>query len=1545
MASRTLDVKISASDSASAVFEKVGDSAKSMASSIEDAAKSSEGMQSFADHVKSLDSEIKTVGQAFTGLGAGITAAVGVSVMQFASLESAMANVATIAGQSDAWISQMTDSIKSLSIELGESPTGLAEGLYDIIGSGIEATQAFDVLRTSAIAAKAGLTDTGTAARAVTAILNAYGKSAEEAGNVSDVLFKTVDSGVITFEELAQNLGNTIPLAAQLNVSIEELGAAYAQLTVNGVQASQAETQIAALMRATINETEALTEAVREYGYESAEALIQTEGMAGFLQFLIDVSGGSSAALRELLGTAEAVNAALILGANNGSDYVAMLDQMTLAAQDGQYTLQVFDTQMDTISGSLSRLRASLSVLSTDIGEAFAPFVRAGIDAAASAVNYLTDTIRSLPGPVQTAAVGLTGLAGGMSLVLGTATLMLPRLLEIRAALQQIGGMRGMLGLLTRAFSPLGLAITGVVGAFVLINENMRRGAQDARNYADSVEKLTAAISDLRLAGQDTRANMLETLQQSIDDLISDEAIDEALELSLELNVDPSTWSNQLQEDFNEAIALADEVNLKIGEALSNPNVDAAKYYEWIQGVLSQLEFSVEGTNLPELFQQILDEPLENFRVEVTETQTALERMSTGAASGLSPLIQQLQQGEDMMAQLSERSQEFAITLDDLRLGGDLQLADQLQELDELFRESAASSQEYLDAQDRIFEAAIDGSINIAAVAAEIQRLNEALDAGDITAEEYEQRVIAISTSLSQFADGSPAAIERIRQINREFTEAAMAVAGWDNALSQLNLTGLTGELALFAEEGMRVGLAFDNTFRILVSNVQQIGSTVQQATDWMAGLFALNDQGFSAMDTLVWENRISWQQYEETLAAWNTTAERNYDIQQNLLAVQAMQAPYIARTVAATQQWVQELANMDAESQRVTLAFMDMATVQQAQEIITLGNSEAFRMMGDTGRAAFEAVIQGALQTNPLLFDVLETMGIISGTPLDFDINWDALAEGGSAIDRLMHSVEDLVTTLREIYGLPPLDLEVNVDGAAEAAEEVQFAYDIVTRADGTTAYMAMVVDEDGNVKETGEIVNSLLSADGKTAHIQIETEGGEQYIGLIDMESGEISRTIRLNFVPEGDIGLAGAVTGTAGMSGVLSALGLPESVDIKVNAVSGDGTGGAENVNELLGIPETVDTTLNVTTTGTDDVETVSTAISELPESKTATVDITVTGLEDLESAKSQIDELADKTVTVSIIGDAGGADGVLTVLDNIKSGGKEGHQVTVKLVADDSDVTSAIANLTGAAGGGTEAGGGGGPQVTVKFIADTSALSLENLNLGSLYPDGLEISVSVTTTGHDTATSNLNSVQSAAEAVPDAVNTTVTVFAWAAAVSNLNSVQNAAEAIPNSVTVGVNVSGWSSAIANLNSVAAAANSIPRSVTTTVTTNVVTNYVTRYSTQGRLTPYALGGVAGRYAGGGMVPIWAGENGPEIARFANGGAALLPYEGLYAVPPMTYISPAHANPQAAGGVTIQIGPIYGSNREEIYDVFEREIVPEMLRALREQERSLGVA
>ncbi|MDQ3525412.1 MAG: hypothetical protein M3451_10220, partial [Chloroflexota bacterium] len=104
------------------------------------------------------------------------------------------------------------------------------------------------------------------------------------------------------------------------------------------------------------------------------------------------------------------------------------------------------------------------------------------------------------------------------------------------------------------------------------------------------------------------------------------------------------------------------------------------------------------------------------------------------------------------------------------------------------------------------------------------------------------------------------------------------------------------------------------------------------------------------------------------------------------------------------------------------------------------------------------------------------------------------------------------------------------------------------------------------------------------------------------------------------------------------------------------------------------------------------------------------------------------------------------------------------------------------------------------------------------------------------------------------------------------------------------------------------------------------------TRHAGQARRTypsqrpggPYVHGGMVGvpHFAGGGMVPFWAGENGPELAHFAGGGTALLSHEGLYAAPPMAYISPNNVVSNEYGGHTFNIA-VTGGNREEIRAVF----------------------
>lgn len=115
------------------------------------------------------------------------------------------------------------------------------------------------------------------------------------------------------------------------------------------------------------------------------------------------------------------------------------------------------------------------------------------------------------------------------------------------------------------------------------------------------------------------------------------------------------------------------------------------------------------------------------------------------------------------------------------------------------------------------------------------------------------------------------------------------------------------------------------------------------------------------------------------------------------------------------------------------------------------------------------------------------------------------------------------------------------------------------------------------------------------------------------------------------------------------------------------------------------------------------------------------------------------------------------------------------------------------------------------------------------------------------------------------------------------------------------------------------------------------------TIYENRGIGPSKALGGVVQEYASGGVV-IRAGEVGPEIAHFANGGTALLPRDGLYSVPSGSYITPNHAVSNYSGDTVFNI-TVNGGDADQIKRVFTDEIVPGLTRAVGDRRVGMGAS
>lgn len=314
----------------------------------------------------------RVIARTFAAFGAAYTAqaairAVGDETIQF---DKGMRNVNSIAQLSEKQLNSLSQSVLDLAGPTAQSPVKLSEGLYDLVSSGFNAAESLKILRSSANAATAGLTTTEISTKTVAAVLNAYQQPARKASDVSDVLFRTVDRGVISFEELASTVGDVLPFASSLDIGLRGVGASVATMTKAGISAPEAMTRIKNVMVTMLKPGEDLGKAIKSLGFESGEALIHQKGFQGSLEALTGTTDGSKEAIAALFPNIRALGGVLALTGKNTQAAEQDLRGMKDAAGA---TSRALSQQSKSVSFQWNRLKASAEVLAIEMGSKLVP--------------------------------------------------------------------------------------------------------------------------------------------------------------------------------------------------------------------------------------------------------------------------------------------------------------------------------------------------------------------------------------------------------------------------------------------------------------------------------------------------------------------------------------------------------------------------------------------------------------------------------------------------------------------------------------------------------------------------------------------------------------------------------------------------------------------------------------------------------------------------------------------------------------------------------------------------------------------------------------------------------------------------------------------------------------------------------------------------------------------------------------------------------------------------------------------------------------------
>jgi len=344
-----------------------------------------------AQSAKRIGQHGAMVSKAWSGVklagAAGLAVGLKKTVDQTVTFDKAMRNVNSIAQLGERRFQGLSKSVLGLAGKTAQGPTTLAEGLYDLVSSGFDARESLLVLKSSAKAATAGLTDTATSTKAVAAVLNAYQMPAAKAKQVSDILFKTVDRGVISFESLAQNVGDVLPFATALGVNLQQVGAATATMTKAGVSGPETMTRIKGAMVALIKPSKDLSAVYKDLGVTSGQELIRKTGsFQGALQALSRAVGGNKEKLADLFPDIRGLGGALLLTGRNAKSATADLEGMN---KSSGATSKALSQQSKSVAYQWNKLKAEASALAITVGSDLVPSTRA-------ALKSITDFIRGM---------------------------------------------------------------------------------------------------------------------------------------------------------------------------------------------------------------------------------------------------------------------------------------------------------------------------------------------------------------------------------------------------------------------------------------------------------------------------------------------------------------------------------------------------------------------------------------------------------------------------------------------------------------------------------------------------------------------------------------------------------------------------------------------------------------------------------------------------------------------------------------------------------------------------------------------------------------------------------------------------------------------------------------------------------------------------------------------------------------------------------------------------------------------------------------------
>lgn len=511
--------------------------------------------KTFVGQLGAMTSQLRSVGKTTTivsaiilGLGALVTAV-------FAKFEQSMANTQSVLGATQQEFEILSDYAREMGKTTVFTASQAADAMYYLASAGYDTQQVMGALQGTLQLAAATQYDLAETTRIVVSTLNQFSLGAEKASDVANVFAAIISATQATMDRLGDSLKFVGPIAAGMNIPLEQTVAALGALYNAGLQASQAGTSLRQGLLNLQAPTQKMQKAIKSLGLTYDDVNPQTHDLVEIIRTLESVSAGATEQGDEMAAIfgKRAVTAFQVLVRMGATALENLQEKITGTTKASSMA----ETQINTLKGSFKLLMSALQEAAIQIGEILAPAIRGIADIMRDAVQIFNE----LPSILKTIMVTVPMVAAAFGLLVGPIMLLLSMIPKMVAGLGALNvlmhGALGIVGAVALAIA----ALTGLIGFLISAerrhrestNKNLKLIDETIGKRIDEVKETKALISEYQ--NLSSKAKLSNDEQERMNTVI-----DELNSKYPDLNLETENYANNLGKVETASKDAADEL-------------------------------------------------------------------------------------------------------------------------------------------------------------------------------------------------------------------------------------------------------------------------------------------------------------------------------------------------------------------------------------------------------------------------------------------------------------------------------------------------------------------------------------------------------------------------------------------------------------------------------------------------------------------------------------------------------------------------------------------------------------------------------------------------------------------------------------------------------------------------------------------------------------------------------------------------------------------------------------------------------------------------